>query len=259
MRLLLFPIQRLVTEFAQLASCSTDGPTTMCLHSHSNMLRFDDLQQLMHRWLKTFQLICKNGFRGQAMADATLVLFHVINLNLFTAFDRLECLARGESVKASSENVMELPSNWIRAPKRALMHCGQIFLLLRKMSDAQRPAWSAIAIYRATIVLWAISLSRLHVLGDPDQEKSFDTDINTQSYPATYPPQGSGLQGFFHYENGSAYCAAEGGQLVPLDEPETCLKLGIDSMRHTCPALAFTAGVKIKLETMAAAWEKVPA
>lgn len=257
MRLLLFPIQALVTQFAQLANSSTDDPPAMRIHSHSMMLRFDDLQQLMHRWFDVFQRVRKDGFRGQAMANASLVLYHVINLNLFTAFSSLESLARGGNLKECLEDDLKLLLNRIRAPERALVHCAQIFLLMREMSDPQRPIWSAVAVYRATIVLWAISLSELRGLQELDPESTIGLDKNRPPYCSTSLFHDSSLQGFLHYENGHAYLIGQEGQLTPLDDPKKCLQIGIDAMRHSCPSLPFTAGVKLKLEAMAAAWGSI--
>ena len=254
MMLLLFPIQTLVMNFSQLSSCSSErGSSTTSIHLHSRELLFDDLQQLMHRWSQTFRRIEKRGFRGKAMAESALALYHVINLNLYTSFARLESFARRETSNESLARV----SRWIRDPGRALAHCGRIFALFRGMGDAQQPIWSAGAIYRATIVLWAISISGLHGSLRSDKEGFLWQNLGKDDHLATSPLSGdSSLHGLFHEENGRIFLIGHDGQLVELGDPQKCIQLGVDAMRRNCPTIPFTVGVILKLEAMAAVWEQ---
>ncbi|KAF5002930.1 hypothetical protein FDECE_10485 [Fusarium decemcellulare] len=256
MMLLLFPIQTLVTHFSQQASCSSDASSTTSVHFHSRELFFDDFQQLLYWWSKTFQRIEKRGFRGKAMADSALAMYHVINLNLYTSFDRLESLARRETtIRSFDENPVRV---WylIRDPEKALEQCGQMFALFRRMGDAQQPIWSAAAIYRATIVLWAIRLFDLQGWLQPNTEGCSARNLTEDDNLPTSPLWDSFLHCFPHQKNGQVLSTGHDRQSVGFADPQMCIQLGVEAMRHSCPATPFTLGVILKLESMLAIWEQ---
>ncbi|KAJ3532402.1 hypothetical protein NM208_g8457 [Fusarium decemcellulare] len=256
MMLLLFPIQTLVTHFSQQASCSSDASSTTSVHFHSRELFFDDFQQLLYWWSKTFQRIEKRGFRGKAMADSALAMYHVINLNLYTSFDRLESLARRETTIKSFDENPARAWHLIRDPEKALEHCGRMFALFRRMGDAQQPIWSAAAIYRATIVLWAIRLFDLQGWLQPNREGCSGQNLTEDGNLVASPLWDSFLHCFSHPENGQVFSSGHDRQLVGFGDPQMCIQLGVEAMRHSCPATPFTLGVILKLEAMLAIWEQ---
>jgi hypothetical protein len=259
MRLLLFPLHILVTHLCQLLNCAlndTQSPKfSYLITQNSLMLRFEEIQHLMHRWLDSFQRINGQGARYHAMAHATLVLYHVINLNIFTAFNNLESFARGEYSEWPSENGAALPKSWIRAPEEALLHCGQIFRLFRGIEDELRPVWSAAAIYRATIVLWAYSISNLQDFRQRDNE-SLERNVLTDVPLDTLPMNDPSLQHFLRYGKGRPRFTAKDGTRIRLDDPRVVLMLGIETLDTGPLTSCFAEGVKCRLYAMATRWER---
>ena len=255
MRLLLFPLQILVTNLSQTFSYIPEGDRISTFYSSSSILQFEDIQLLMHRWLTYFRRAKTEGVRDYVMAKATLILYHVINLSLFTAFDKLESFARGETPHSSSREVMELPSTWLREPEKAFWHCDQILRAVGELKIELWPAWTAAAIYRATIVLWAISLCHIQgsMLWDKRDLGAGNTDWDVR-FDAPLEPGLVSTQSVSD-DTGVPHIVASDGSRVSLDNPHSILKLGLDTIYPGCRTSAFTDGIKCRLEAMSLSWE----
>lgn len=255
MRLLLFPLHVLVTNLSQTFSYTAEGSHISSFYSRSSIMQFEDIQLLMHRWLAYFSRAKADGVRDHAMAKATLILYHVINLNIFSAFDKLESFARRVNPHSLSGEVTELSSAWLRAPEKAFWHCIQILRAVGELKIELWPAWSAVAIYRATIVLWAISLCHLHgsVLWDKRNLVVGSTDWGVRS-DAPWEPDLVSTESV-NYDSGVPHIFAGDGIRVSLNNPHAILKLGIDTMHPGCQTSALANGIKRRLEAMMISWK----
>lgn len=190
------------------------------------------------------------------MANSALAMYHVINLNQYISFDRLESLAHREITIGSLDKSPARVWYLIRDPEKALLHCGRIFAVFRRMSDAQQPIWSAAAIYRAKIVLWAIHLLGQQGWLQSSREECFGQDLTEDENLPTSPLWDSFLQSLSNGEDDQVFLTGHDRQLVGFGDPQKCIQLGVEAMRHSCPATPFMLGVILKLGAMLAIWEQ---
>ncbi|KAI1776935.1 hypothetical protein F4818DRAFT_363538 [Hypoxylon cercidicola] len=249
MRLLLYPIHILVTELSQLLSCVPtsgrsrpfSGPVTQA----SSMLRFDEIQILLQRWYDTFAQVVGCGARFRAMHNATMLLFHLTSLNLFTAFDEIELLAR----KGYSETDAAPVETWLRSPEHVLVHCGQVLRLLDEIEDELRPVWSACAVYRVTMILWAFGI--------------WDSRISSRDNVISMPPlainafqmNDRSVQQYLRSCHADPHIITKDANRVSVYDPEAILSLGIQTLYYGPLTTPFSLGVRSKLEAMSEAWK----
>ncbi|KAK4935606.1 hypothetical protein LTR10_023367 [Elasticomyces elasticus] len=251
MRLLLYPLHVLVAHLAQIMddgfdshdSCSLSKPITQT----SSMLRSDEIRRLMHDWKALFQSLRGEGERFHALSRATLILYHLINLNLYTSFHELERFAQELSPAATVNS-----DRWIRAPEDALVHCGQIIRLCNEMKDELRPVWSAAAIYRATLVMWCFGVLKApnpRMQMNPRPTTDQDIGLNLVSM------DDANLTEYLRYGRGRPFLLTRNGTRVTLDEPKDVLMLGMETITHGPLTISFSVGVKRRLEALLQAWE----
>ncbi|KAK4230208.1 hypothetical protein QBC38DRAFT_357468 [Podospora fimiseda] len=182
LRLILHPIQAMLCHLGQLVSCFDHDirRTANTVTKSSSLERIAEVQSLLSRWYDMTKEYVQTH-PDCPVTRCNLVLYHLISLNAFTYFPEIERLARREgfsaplSVGASNPTI----THWditlrykkcIFQREKAVFHSGQIFWLLRQMPGERRPAWWPVAMYRATLVLWIDSLSRL----DPSFQQGVD-------------------------------------------------------------------------------------
>ena len=170
LRLILHPIQAMLCHLRQLLSCFDSdlggslsrNPDTVT--KSSTMERVDEVQTLLKRWYKMAMEYSK-GHPDCPVTRCNLVLYHLVSLNALTNFPEIERLARREGYNETnvltSWDITLSYKRCIFQREEAILHCGQVFRLLRLMPTDRRPAWWTVAMYRATLVLWVDSLSRL--------------------------------------------------------------------------------------------------
>ncbi|OCT49463.1 hypothetical protein CLCR_04527 [Cladophialophora carrionii] len=253
LRLLLFPLHVLVTDLCQLLDCLPEGRSPF-VRLHSVTLRFQEIQQLLRRWLRTFKRVAKHGVRNHAMAQATMILYHVTNLNLFTSVKKIESFARADPSEWTPTTGSVVPSAYVRSPDEALLHCCQVFSLMQEMKGELWPVWSAAAIYRSTLILWMISLASLQ--GSPlwAKKKLEDRSTSLQKPWENWEANDTSLHETLQYVHDTPYYVFKGGNRVPLDDPAAILQLGLDTMDNGYLTSAFTEGVRSRLQAMTLAW-----
>ncbi|KAK4174237.1 hypothetical protein QBC36DRAFT_192794 [Triangularia setosa] len=170
LRLLLHPIQSLICHLRQVLSCFSDvlsGGTHSRLRNpnhpstitrSSTQQRMEEVQTLLAKWYDmTRAYLVKQP--NCPITRCNLVLYHLVCLNAGTNFPEIERLARREAFEGTSWDLNLRSRRCIFQQEQTIFHCGQVFRLLRLMPNNRRPAWWSAAMYRATMVLWVMSLT----------------------------------------------------------------------------------------------------
>ncbi|SPN97745.1 related to transcription factor Pig1p [Cephalotrichum gorgonifer] len=171
MRLLLHPLQSLLCHIRQMLSCFSDVLSARCSPSRSvtkasTQLRLEEAQGLLQKWYEMSMAIYKSQ-PGCYITRCNLVLYHLISLNAVTNFPEIERLARREGFDGSYWDLAVRQNRCVSNREESIFHSGQVMRLVRCMAPDRRPSWWSAAIYRATLILWIDSVSRL----DPNFQK----------------------------------------------------------------------------------------
>lgn len=164
LKLLLHPLQSLLCHLRQVLSCFSDffgarrGSRTVT--KASTMLRLEEVQSLLQKWYELCAVHAKAD-PTCPVTRANLVLYHLVSLNAVTSFPEIERLARKESFDGSNQELTRRYKRCIHQPEEVLIHCGQVIRLISSMPREGRPHWWSTAIYRAALILWVESLSRI--------------------------------------------------------------------------------------------------
>ena len=257
MRLLLCPLHVLVTQLGQLLDCGLGSVRTRSfanpiITQNSSILRFSEIQLLLNTWHAAFDQLSGRGARFRAMKNAALMLYHLISLNLYAAFGKMERFARECHSSWKSGTSEPVFMQWLRAPEYAIVHCGQVFRLFHDIEDELRPIWGAAAIYRATIVLWAFSISH----GIPSRAEEGVGSTSLEIGIDALPVRDEAIQNYIRCGDARPVLTTPNGVSVSMVNPKLLLTSTIRILSGRCLATSFSAGVKFKLEEMAVAWEE---
>ncbi|KAK6841719.1 hypothetical protein PG987_002579 [Apiospora arundinis] len=171
LRLLLHPLQSLLCHLRQMLSCFSDVLSTRRTASRtvtkaSTMLRLEEVQALLQSWYE-LSIAVYNSNPNCSVSKTNLVLYHLISLNAVTNFPEIERLARREGFDGSYWELSLRHKRCIYQREESIFHCGQVLRLVRAMPADRRPTWWSAALYRAALILWTDSISRL----DPNFQK----------------------------------------------------------------------------------------
>ncbi|KAI0894240.1 hypothetical protein F4806DRAFT_117161 [Annulohypoxylon nitens] len=170
LRLLLQPLHGLVYSCRQLLDCL--GEVT-CSRSFSPItkasthVRMHEIRSLLNRWLDLYKLSLSgswgstttdNNQTNNALITATLITYHIINLNTVASIPDIEELARRELSDRELRQFSQEAGSFVHSPKEAVFHAGRILHLLRTLDRKTRPPWWPAALYRSTLCLWACSI-----------------------------------------------------------------------------------------------------
>ncbi|KAK3378561.1 hypothetical protein B0H63DRAFT_251071 [Podospora didyma] len=226
LRLILHPLQSLLCHLRQMLSCFSDvlssrrnGARTVT--KASTMLRLEEVQALLQKWYELTMTYHKAN-PNCPITRCNLVLYHLISLNAVTNFPEIERLARREGFDGSYWELSLRHKRCISQREEAIFHCGQVFRLLRLMPNNRRPSWWSAAMYRATLILWTDSISRL----DPN----FQTDKRENATGSTSPvaidqvtPEDPAVIAYLWNGDGVAVLTQLDGMTVNLDKPADVL------------------------------------
>ncbi|KIW00886.1 uncharacterized protein PV09_07639 [Verruconis gallopava] len=162
LRLLLHPLQTLVSQFSQLLSVFSDTlgarQRTKAVTAASTRCRLEEVQALLKRWFD----LCTRYLRSNPvcpMIQGALIIYHLISLNAVTNFPEIERLARKEGIDGTYQQLMWVHKRCIYDVEEAVFHAGQVLRLIRQMDIDVRPPWWPGAVYRVALVLWTDSLT----------------------------------------------------------------------------------------------------
>ncbi|MBE3048563.1 hypothetical protein IMZ48_39890 [Candidatus Bathyarchaeota archaeon] len=276
MRLLLHPLQSLLCHLRQMLSCFSDGLSPQCSPSRSvtkssTQLRLEEVQVLLQKWYELSMALHKASL-GCYITRCNLVLYHLISLNAVADFPEIERLARREAFDGSYWDLAARHKRCVSSREESVFHSGQVMRLVRTMAPARRPSWWSAAIYRATLILWVDSVSRL----DP----SFQNGIQSSPAPVSRPspgqredagspgvtpastepvaidrvtPEDASIIAYLWSGDGVAVLTGADGSTVGLDKPSTVLSYGVMAIDEGM-STRIGDGLKRKLVTLGNHW-----
>ncbi|KAI0842634.1 hypothetical protein F5Y06DRAFT_131754 [Hypoxylon sp. FL0890] len=222
LRLLLHPLQSCLYHITQMLSCFPDVMSTRRLGNgtaikNSFESRLNEIQLLLQKWYE----LTINYYKSNpncAISKTNLVIYHLISLNAVTNFPEIERLARREEFDGSYWELSLRHKRCIYQREEAIFHCGQVYRLLRSMPRDRRPNWWGAGVYRATLILWTDSVSRL----DPNFQKRDESgspvaiDQVTPEDPAViaYLWNGDGVPILTHQRDGTSASLEKPGEVL---------------------------------------------
>ncbi|KAI2776610.1 hypothetical protein F4815DRAFT_339308 [Daldinia loculata] len=253
LRLLLHPLQSCLFHITQMLSCFSDVMGTRRIGNRTGIKssfesRRDEIQVLLQKWYELTITYYKAN-PTCATSKTNLVLYHLISLNAITNFPEIERLARREGFDGSYWELSLRHKRCISQREEAIFHCGQVFRLLRLMPRDRRPSWWSAGVYRATLILWTDSVSRL----DPNFQKRDESgppvpiDQVTPEDPAviTYLWNGDGVPVLTHQRDGTR---------ASLEKPGDVLEYAVKTLEDGVSS-RFTDGIRRKLVTLSGNWQ----
>ncbi|PNS21398.1 hypothetical protein CAC42_1177 [Sphaceloma murrayae] len=239
-RLLLLPLQSMVSHYSQLMSCFSDSGSSRAKHktvtASSTRCRLEEVQCLLQRWFDLANTYLQAHPMDHIM-QAALVLYHLISLNAVIDFPQIERLARRETFDGTYQTLVWTHKRCITDVGEALFHCGQIIRLIRSMPRSEQPAWWAAAIYRVTLVAWCDSL--IDNSGKGGQGFAID------NLPADHPT----LQRYLNKGEGVPRLSRRDGTTVGLDHGLTVLNHFIEVIDEGL-LNRFQEGIRGKLDQL---------
>jgi hypothetical protein len=253
LRLLLHPLQGIISHLRQFLRCFNDGKAqgkvSRMKSKPVTFAREEEIQALLHSW---YQLAC-NSMESSPIMCSNLINFHLISLNALVDFPELERAARGNALDDAS--LLLSCTKLIHGDEieEIVMHCGQVLKNIRAISMDFRPHWWPGAHYRVALIAWAASMTVTKMgTGPRDQQESeqglFAVDTLTPEHPA--------VSRFLKRQGGVAAFSNADGSLVSLSSPKRVLAYFSDSLEEDL-SMRLTNGTRNKLRRLAARWESV--
>jgi hypothetical protein len=251
LRLLLHPLQSLISHLRQFLRCFNDGQlpgqASKMKTKSVTLDRQDEIKGLLHNW---YQLAC-NAAESTPVMCANLVNFHLINLNALVDFPELERAARGDPRDDATLLLSCVKLIHQDEIEEILVHCGQALKNIRAISMDFRPHWWPAAHYRVALIVWAASMA-----GRQFEKRSLDQHVCAQASFAidNLSPDHPSITHFLQRQGGVAAFSKADGSLVPLCSPKKVLAFFTDSLEEDL-SMRLTNGTRNKLKRLAQRWE----
>ncbi|KAH7026271.1 uncharacterized protein B0I36DRAFT_247834 [Microdochium trichocladiopsis] len=273
LRLLLHPLQSLLCHLRQMLSCFSDvlgtrHISTRTVTKASTQLRLEEVQALLQRWYE-LSIEHQNADQNCCVTKTNLVLYHLISLNAVTNFPEVERLARRDCFDGSYWELSLRHKRCIFQREEAIFHCGQVLRLLRALPSEKRPSWWSVALYRATLILWADSISRLdpsfqvQQKGTAAQEHAARGEDSRESHPDYNPvavavdqvtPEDPLVAAYLWNGSGFPVLTNPDGGVLSIENPGNILGYAIRTVQ-TSPASRLGDGIRRKLLTLGRNWQ----
>jgi len=237
LRLLLHPLQSRLC-----------GGSSIHNETASTMSRLQELQALLGRWFNLAQRYMERN-PTCPMMQATLVMYNLIRMNSVTDFRGIERLARGEGIDGSYQQMLAERQKCMQNPQEAVVYAGQVLRLVREMSRGTRPPWWAGAVYRATLVMWAESLT--HRLPSPSCPVQIQRSGLMVSVDRLLPNHAL-IDGYISCGRGVPTMTKRDGTPIMLDNGSVVLSHCIEVIDEGV-ATRLSDGIRNKLEKLARA------
>lgn len=257
LRLLLHPLQSLLYHLREMLSCFSDvlsarrNPSRTVTKA-STLLRLEEVQALLQKWYELSMSFYKEN-PNCPVTRCNMVLYHLISLHAVTNFPEIERLARRENFDGSYWELSLRHKRCVYQREEAVFHCGQVFRLLRQMPADRRPAWWSAALYRATLILWTDSISRL----DPNfqvQKRDDNSPVNGNAVAVDQLTlEDPSVYAYLWHNNGVAVLTRMDGSNVDLDKPTEVLTFAIKTLDEAI-STRIGDGIKRKLMTLGSNW-----
>ncbi|KAI1850588.1 hypothetical protein JX265_004298 [Neoarthrinium moseri] len=251
LRLLLHPLQSLLCHLRQMLSCfsdvlSTRRTTSRTVTKASTMLRLEEVQALLQKWYE-LSITYYKANPGCAVSKTNLVLYHLISLNAVTNFPEIERLARREDFDGSYWELSLRHKRCIYQREESIFHSGQVLRLVRSMPGDRRPTWWSTAIYRAILILWTDSISRL----DPNFQKRDDSGGPVAIDQVT--PEDAAVIAYIWNGDGIPVLTPSESTTANLDQPAEVLRYAVKVIEDGV-SCRLSDGIKRKLAALGSNW-----
>ncbi|EDU48785.1 Transcription factor Cmr1 [Pyrenophora tritici-repentis] len=174
LRLLLHPLQAMVLEQQQLLRIfDTDEPSNRYrvlskIKILGRLQETQDMLQDLATLLNRHSMATPTSERGgtgdwlQSAKWVSMIMLHLVSLNVFTSIPEIEKCAREEPPASDAARAeMWRRARYPEGESYVLFHAGQIFRLIDSLPLEARPTWWPVAFYRASMACWALrSLDR---------------------------------------------------------------------------------------------------
>ncbi|KAK3933613.1 transcriptional regulator [Diplogelasinospora grovesii] len=255
LRLLLYPLQSLVHHLRQILSCFPDtlsasraANRTHPITKTSTTLRLEEVQSQLQFWYELSTAFHKANPECTA-TSSTLVLYHLISLNATSHFPEVERLAR-EGYDRAHWKLSSRCKNCIFQHKETVFHCGQVLRQLRLIPAHLRPSWWGVALYRAVMLLWTDSISRLDP-GFKRDDRSVDGPVPIDQAV----PEAPSVVAYLWNGEGVATLTRRDGSSITLDNPGDILDYGIKMLDDEAVSSRIGDGIKRKLVALGDRWK----
>jgi hypothetical protein len=209
-------------------------------------MRLEEVQSTLHKWYELAMLNSKAD-PDCTITNGSLVLYHLISLNTVTYFPEIERLVRKEGFDGLSWESALRSKLFIYKSENAIFHCGQVLRLVSNMPTTERPPWWSAAIYRATMILWVGSISRVYSDND-NREKGPVFMINAVA------PEDSSVKTYLTNLHGTPALLRRDGTFIQLGNPDDVLSYSL-SVLDEGTATRFSDGIRRKLQTVLRNWK----
>ena len=154
LRLLLHSIHTLVFQARQLRTCASEhGNDSIGASGMQEALR------LLERW---YNIMIRAEQQDCFATRTNMTLYHLILLNVLVDFPAIERVARDDS--KTNMLATQLLSCFDEIADNCCVvveHCAHINRLIESITPQHRPSWWSMAIYRTTLIIWAVLLLSL--------------------------------------------------------------------------------------------------
>ncbi|KAI1081372.1 hypothetical protein F5B20DRAFT_62501 [Whalleya microplaca] len=251
LRLLLHPLQSLLCHLRQMLSCFSDvlsarHTTSRTVTKASTLVRLEEVQALLQKWYE-LSITYYKANPACPISKTNLVIYHLISLNAVTNFPEIERLARREGFDGSYWELSLRHKRCIYQREEAIFHCGQVYRLLRSMLIDRRPSWWSVALYRATLILWTDSISRL----DPNFQKREEAGSPVAIDQVT--PEDPVVIAYLWNSDGIPVLVQRDGSNASLEKPHEVLDYAIKSLDDGI-STRLGDGIKRKLVALGNSW-----
>ncbi|KAK4191189.1 hypothetical protein QBC35DRAFT_23737 [Podospora australis] len=256
LRLILHPIQGLICHLRQILACFSDPlgsrrTSGQTVTKASTTQRLEEVQGLLRKWYEMTRTYLKSN-PNCPITHCNLVLYHLIALNAVTNFPEIERLARRENFDGSYWELSLRNKRCIFQREEAIFHCGQVFRLLKAMPNNRRPAWWSTAMYRATLILWTDSNSRLDPSFQTNDKRGNGSDTSASvAIDQVTPDDQAVLQ--YLWNGGTAVLTRTDGTTITLDQPADIINYTIKHIENGF-SCRIGDGIKRKLITLGDNW-----
>jgi hypothetical protein len=240
---------RRLSPLGQLLSCFSgmhdNHRSSRPLTTASTLLRLEEVQSSLQKWYNLCMLNVKET-PDCAITNSSLVLWHLISLNAICWFPEIEKLVRKQGLNEVGQDNYLRSQRLIYQPEKAIFHCGQVFKLVSAMPKTGRPPWWSAAIYRATMVLLADSISRPRHQRE-NEEKGPLVMINLLT------PEESAINSYISNFYGVPALLNRDGSIAKLGSPDELLTHCLTLLEEGS-STRFSDGIKRKLQKVLMIW-----
>ncbi|KAI1389458.1 uncharacterized protein F4822DRAFT_398405 [Hypoxylon trugodes] len=253
LRLLLHPLQACLYHIRQMLSCFPDVMSPRRLSNrgairNSYETRLNEIQGLLQKWYE-LTITYYKAHPTCAISKTNLVLYHLISLNAITNFPEIERLARRDDFDGSYWELSLRHKRCIYQREEAIFHCGQVYRLLRSMPRDRRPSWWSAGVYRATLILWTDSISRL----DPNFQKRDELGSPVAIDQVT--PEDPAVIAYLWKEDGVPVLTRQrDGVSATLEKPTDVLEYAIKTLEDGVSS-RLSDGIRRKLIALGSHWQ----